>query len=602
MRKLIFELVRPYWGWVIIILLAMLVQAGAGLAAPWPLKIVLDNAVGSLPAPAWLVWLLGPVLASDHIALATLAALSIVLIAVISGIANFFNFYFSESVGQWVGNGLRMRAFHHLDHFSLKYLDKTRTASLLSTVTDDISMIQNFISLSMTMTLMNILNVVGMLAILFWLNFEFALITVGTTPFFALFVVRLQKAIETTSRELRVKQSDIIAIAQEGLQSMRVVFAFGGEDLEEAQLSKASREAVHVALKARKARSLLWPAVGVVVSVCTGIVIWRGASLILSGAMSIGELTVFIDYLNRFFGPLQNLTNTSDSFAQARVAAERIKKILDVTMSMPEIPDARREGPASGEIVFENVSFSYNDNEPVLKDVSFTVKSGQFVGIVGPTGCGKSTIGSLLLRFYDPLDGRISIDGTDIRHYKLSALRSQLALVLQDTFLFCTTVRENIAYGLQNAFFGEIMEAAKSANAHEFISKMPNGYDTQVGERGLTLSGGQRQRIGIARAVLRKAAILILDEPTAALDAESEEIVMEAINRLMTGRTVITIAHRLSTVRNADKIIVLKEGTIVEQGTHDELLSLNKVYAGLYRVQFEHLAVAGAQSTKPGFA
>jgi subfamily B ATP-binding cassette protein MsbA len=263
-----------------------------------------------------------------------------------------------------------------------------------------------------------------------------------------------------------------------------------------------------------------------------------------------------------------------------------VRAILDADEMIPERPGARAEGPRAGEIVFEHVAFAYAADAPVLKDVNFTIKPGQMIGVVGPTGGGKSTIVSMIPRFYDPTGGRITIDGVDLRDFQLKALRDQIGFVLQDTVLFQGTIRENIAYGRAGATDEDVVNAARLANADEFIAKMTRGYDTEVGERGLTLSGGQRQRIGIARAIIRNSPILILDEPTAALDTESEKLVIEALGRLMKGRTVITIAHRLSTIRDSDQIIVLKDGVVAEHGTHDELLKLGGVYAELYRIQF----------------
>jgi subfamily B ATP-binding cassette protein MsbA len=298
-------------------------------------------------------------------------------------------------------------------------------------------------------------------------------------------------------------------------------------------------------------------------------------------------LTVFLSYLNKFFKPVQDLAKMTNAIAQAAVGVERIQAILETDTIIPEHPDAREPGATRGEIAFDHVAFGYNQDEPVLKDVSFTITQGQLVGIVGTTGGGKSTVVSLIPRFYDPTSGCVRIDGVDIREYKLHPLRDQIGFVLQDTVLFRGTIRDNIAYGRPGATQKEIEEAAKLANADEFISRMPHGYDTMVGERGLTLSGGQRQRIGIARAVIRNTPILILDEPTAALDTESERLVIEALERLMKGRTVITIAHRLSTIRDANTIIVLSGGVVAEQGTHQELLALGGVYAELHRIQVE---------------
>jgi subfamily B ATP-binding cassette protein MsbA len=328
-------------------------------------------------------------------------------------------------------------------------------------------------------------------------------------------------------------------------------------------------------------------------------VLYRGSYLIIAGLMTAGALTVFLSYLSKFFKPVQDLATMTNAIAQAAVGVERIRAILAADMIIPQRPDAQEPAALRGEIAFRNVAFAYDAEAPVLTDVSFEVEAGQMVGIVGPTGSGKSTIVSLIPRFYDPTSGHVTIDGVDLRDYRLSALRDQIGYVLQETVLFEGSVRDNIAYGRKGVTDEQVLEAAKLANADEFIQRMPHGYDTRIGERGDTLSGGQRQRIGIARAIIRDDPILILDEPTAALDTESEQLVMEALERLMKGRTVITIAHRLSTIRNADKIVVLKDGVVAEEGTHAELLARCGVYADLYKIQFGASAAAGPPASAP---
>jgi ABC-type multidrug transport system fused ATPase/permease subunit len=367
---------------------------------------------------------------------------------------------------------------------------------------------------------------------------------------------------------------------------MRVVKAFGRQDLAEENLAEVSHATVEASLKARRVKALLSPIVSVTVALCTAVVLWRGSALILAGTLTAGALTVFLSYLSKFFKPVQDLAKMTNAIAQAAVGVERVRNILDADLIIPERPGASAPDSIKGEIEFEHVAFAYVADSPVLKDVSFHIQPGQMVGVVGPTGGGKSTIVSLIPRFYDPSSGSVKIDGKDVRDYQHLALRDQIGYVLQETVLFEGTIRDNIAYGRKGVTPEEIMEAAKLANADEFISRMPHGYDTMVGERGETLSGGQRQRIGIARAIIRNNPILILDEPTAALDTESERLVIEALERLMKGRTVITIAHRLSTIRDANKIIVLKGGVVAEQGTHDELLAKGGVYAELYKIQF----------------
>ncbi len=301
--------------------------------------------------------------------------------------------------------------------------------------------------------------------------------------------------------------------------------------------------------------------------------------------MTIGVLTVFLSYLSRFFKPVQDLAKMTNTIAQTAVAGDRVQAILKTDEIIPESPHALAPGVLRGEIVFDRVAFRYEDDAPVLTDVSFRVEPGQFVGVVGPTGSGKSTVISMIPRFYDPVRGKVLIDGLDVRDYQLQGLRRNFGFVLQDTVLFRGSVAENIAYGRPDATAAQIMQAATMANADEFICRMPHGFETMVGDRGMTLSGGQRQRIGIARALIRNAPVLILDEPTAALDVESEQRVMEALQRLMEGRTVIMIAHRLSTLRDADKLVVLKDGVVAEEGTHEQLLALDGVYAGMHRAQ-----------------
>ncbi|HKD20164.1 MAG TPA: ABC transporter ATP-binding protein [Thermoanaerobaculia bacterium] len=586
MMRLVRELLRPYRGWLAIILAAMLVETAMSLAGPWPLKIVLDSVIGHRPMPDWVARWLGPNIADHKMGLAGLAAALIVLIAVFENAASYIDNYYTESVGQYVANDLRMRVYQHLDRLSLGYYDKQQTGNLLSTITTDITTIQSFASGSTLSILVDILTIIGMLGLMFWLNFDFTLIAVAVTPFLLLFVSRFKKAVKKATHEVRHRQSDIVSVVQEGLESMRVVKAYGRETLEEDHLKQASQAAVDAALKARRIKSALSPVVAIVVALCTGFVLYRGSYLILHDAMTIGALTVFLSYLSKFFKPVQDLAKMTNSIAQAAVAVERVQTILAADEMTPEKPDALEPTGVKGEITFDKVAFAYKPDSPVLKEITFKIEPGQLVGFVGATGGGKSTVASLIPRFYDANQGRVLIDGTDVKDFKLKALRKQIGCVLQDTVLFAGTIAENIAYGRPGATREEVVAAAELANADEFISRMPKGYDSEVGERGMTLSGGQRQRIGIARAIIRNSPILILDEPTAALDTESEKIVMEALERLMKGRTAIAIAHRLSTIKDADKIVVFKDGFVHEQGTHEELLGKNGLYAELYRVQF----------------
>ncbi len=460
-----------------------------------------------------------------------------------------------------------MRVYHHLDRLSLGYYDKQQTGNLLSTITTDITTIQNFASGATLGILVDLLTIVGMLGLMFWLNFDFALIAVAVTPFLLLFVMQFKKAVKKATHEVRHRQSDIVAVVQEGLESMRVVKAYGREQLEEEHLKEASQAAVDAALKARRIKSVLSPVVTVVVSFCTAFVLYRGASLILRDAMTIGALTVFLSYLNKFFKPVQDLAKMTNSIAQAAVGVERVQSILGADEMIPERPDAREPEAVKGEITFDKVAFSYKPDSPVLKEITFTIKPGQLVGFVG-----RDRRRQVDRREPDP--ALLRRDGGPRPHRRrrrprlqaASRSANQIGCVLQDTVLFAGTIAENIAYGRPGATREDVVAAAKLANADEFIAKMPKGYDSEVGERGMTLSGGQRQRIGIARAIIRNSPILILDEPTAALDTESEKLVMEALERLMKGRTAIAIAHRLSTIRDADKIVVFKDGVVARAG------------------------------------
>jgi len=596
MTRFVGRLLAPYRGTLGLVLLAMLVETVTALAAPWPLKIILDNVVGHHPLPGWLAHAFGLGDAHGRPSVALAAAGTVVALAALGALATYVDNYYTESVGQWVASDLRLRVFRHLERLSLAYYDRHQTGKLLSTLTDDVLTVQGFASSSTLGIVVDLLTIVGMVGIMFWLNFDFALTAIAVTPFLLLFVVRFKSAVKQAVREVRNRQSDIVAVLQQVLESMRAVKAFGRQDLEQERLAQASRASVAAALSARRVKALLSPVISVVVAACTALVLWRGANVILAGAMTVGALTVFLAYLTRFFKPVQDLAKMTNAIAQTTVAIERIRALLEVDAIIPECAEPHAPRSLLGAIAFEHVAFGYDPGTPVLKDVSFTIEPGQLVGIVGVTGGGKSTIMSLIPRFYDPDAGRVLVDGIDVRAYSLQSLRSQIAFVLQDTVLFRGTIRENIAYGKAGATNDEIVAAAKIANADEFISDMPLGYDTPVGERGLTLSGGQRQRIGIARAIVRNAPILLLDEPTAALDTESERLVIEATERLMKGRTVVTIAHRLSTIRDADKIIVLKAGIVWEEGTHAELLALGGVYAELHQVQFEPGAAVVAAS------
>jgi len=412
------------------------------------------------------------------------------------------------------------------------------------------------------------------------------LIALSVAPLLFIVVYSFTWRIKRASRDVRKKEGEIASIASEVLSSIRVVKAFTREDYEQERFERQSLETVETALHARSLKAKLTPIVEVIVAGGTCLVLWYGVRLVLANQITSGSLLVFLLYLGKMYKPMRDLSKMTDTISKTSVGYERIREIVDTDREIRNLPGARHAPNFKGLIEFDHVSFGYPDRSLTLSDVTFKLEPGQIGAIVGPTGAGKTTVVSLLARFYEPTGGEIRIDGKNIRRYKLKSLRRQISFVLQESLLFHAPIWQNIAYGRPEASRREIIEAAKLANADEFISRMPEGYDTMVGERGVTLSGGQRQRIAIARAIVRNSPILILDEPTSGLDAASEELVFEALGRLMENKTSIVIAHRLATIRRADVIFVLDKGTVVQQGSHEELLKQGGLYADLYEKQF----------------
>jgi ATP-binding cassette, subfamily B, bacterial len=429
------------------------------------------------------------------------------------------------------------------------------------------------------------MTLVGMIGVMFYLNWHFTLIALSVTPVLFVVVFYYTRRIKRASRAVRKEEGILLSIVEEVLTSIRVVKAFAREDYEQKRFDSESLANVDAGLEARNLKAKLAPIVEVIVAVGTCLVLWYGARLALAGELSAGVLIVFLLYLGKMYKPMRDLSKMADTVSKAMVGYERIQEVLDIESLVRDQPGARPAPKFKGEIEFKQVSFSYADGKDVLKDISFRIEAGQVAAIVGPSGTGKTTLVSLLPRFYDPLSGTVSIDGVDVRQYRLKSLRDQVSFVLQDTLLFRATIWENIAYGRPNATAKDIKRAAELADAHAFIEAMPEGYDTMVGERGVTLSGGQRQRIAIARAVIRDTPILILDEPTAGLDAASEQAVIGALDGLMKGRTSVVIAHHLGTIQHADVIFVIKDEVLAEHGTHDALMASNGVYADMQRIQ-----------------
>jgi subfamily B ATP-binding cassette protein MsbA len=481
---------------------------------------------------------------------------------------------------------LRRTLYRHIHRLSLAEHDKKRTGDLIGRVTSDIEAIQSFVTTALLGILTNVLTLVGIVAVMLYLNWRFTLISLAIAPMLFLAVYFFTRRIKKASRDVRKKQSELVSLVEEVLSSIRVVKAFAREDYEEDRFERQSLENVETALVARSIKTKLSPVVEIIVATGTCLMLGYGARLVLAGQLTPGALVVFLLYLGKMYKPMRELAKMTDTVSNASVGFERIREVLETESGVRDLPHARPAACFKGRIEFDNVSFGYNQDQLILKDVSFQIEPGQVAAFVGPTGGGKSTIISLVARFYDPVSGEVRIDGTNIRNHTMKSLREQISFVLQETLLFHAPIWENIAYGRPEANRAEIVHAAKLANAHEFIEQMPEGYDTMIGERGVTLSGGQRQRIAIARAVIRNTPILVLDEPTSGLDAASEQAVFEALSHLMEGRTSIVIAHHLATVRRANIIFVVKDNTLAERGTHDELMAAGGLYSELYEIQF----------------
>jgi subfamily B ATP-binding cassette protein MsbA len=593
-RLSIRSLLRPHAGALALGFLAIAGESIANLLGPWPLKIVLDDVLRSRPSSAWTMKIVHTFLGSDKLALLKFACVAVLVIAIFDAVCTYGEKYLTTSVGQWVSYDLRLSIYAHIQRLSLAFHDQKRTGDLISRVTDDIEAIQSFIMNGMLGVLINVMTLVGMIGVMFYLNWQFTLIALSVVPVLFVMIYSYTRRIKKASREVRKKEGEITSVVEEVLSSIRVVKAFAREDYEVRRLEQESLEALDVALRARSLKAKLTPLVGIVVAVGTGLVLWFGAKLVLTGALSAGGLVVFILYLGKMYKPMQEISKMTDTYSKAAVGYERIQEILQTAVDVKDAPRARRAPKLHGDITFESVSFSYNDDSPILTDVSLEIKAGQVSALVGPTGAGKTSIISLIPRFYDPSSGVIKIDGTDIKQFQQRSLRNQMSFVLQETVLFHAPLWQNIAYGKPNCTRNEIIKAAELANASEFIGKMPDGYNTMIGERGMTLSGGQRQRIAIARAVIRDTPILILDEPTSGLDSASEKLVFEALDRLMEGKTVVVIAHRLSTIQKADVIFVVKDGQIIERGNHEELMNLHGVYAELHNLQFQEVGALEA--------
>ena len=579
------RLLVPHWKGLSLGMTGVFGETLTDLLQPWPLKIVIDYVVGSKQMPPGLAHWFDSTVGTDKLVVLNVAAVSVFLIAVAGAVSSYVQSVTMTSIGQWVMHDLRSTLYNHIQRLSLSFHDQSQTGDLITRVTSDIDTVQGFITSSLMDTILDTLTLAGMLVLMFYIDWRFTLIALSVAPILFVFIYKYTHQIKRASRAVRRKESEIVSKIQEVFSSIRVVKAFAREKYEERRFKEVSMESVELALRARALKAGLSPGVKIITAVGSALVLWYGARLTLDGTLTPGTLVLFLLYLGKLYSPIRGLSKLPDTFSKPAIAFERIQEVMDIEIK------ARGEKPQrapefKGRIEFENVSFGYTPDRLILRDMSFRIEPGQVAAFVGPTGAGKTTIMSLIPRFYEVSSGKIRIDGEDVRKFKLKSLRRQLAFVLQETLLFRAPIWQNIVYGRPSATREEVVQAAQLANAHEFIEKMPEGYETMVGERGATLSGGQRQRIGIARAIIRDAPILVLDEPTSGLDAASEALVFDALQRLMAGRTCIVITHRLATIQNADVIFVLKNGMIIERGTHKELLARGGLYLELYSTQF----------------
>ncbi len=583
----ILELLRPHKKVLWLGLLAISGESIADLLEPWPLKIVLDNVIGHKASHGWLFSLIRNTAGTEPHQILLFACAAVAAIALLDAVCSYSEKYITTSVGQWVTHDLRRKLYAHVQRLSLAYHDQKQTGDLISRVTTDIDAVQTFIVSGLLSVLVDILTLVGMIVVMFYVNWQFTLVALAVVPILFVIVFTYTKRVKKASREVRKHEGQLLSVVQEVLGSIRVVKAFARENYEIERFEGESLETVEASLKARALKARLLPIVNMVTAAGICAILYFGGSSALRNGLTAGSIVLFLSYISKMYKPMQDISKIMDSYSKAVVGYERIQEIIRTDDEMSDTPNARVAPRLKGAVDFEHVDFSYGSEPAVLSDVNLHIEAGASIALVGPTGAGKTTIANLIARFYDASSGAVKIDGIDVRTLTQKSLRDQISFVLQDTVLFSGSIWDNIAYGKPEASFREIARAAEAANAMEFIDKLPGRFMAEIGERGVTLSGGQRQRIAIARAVIRQSPILILDEPSSGLDAGSEQLVFEALDRLMRGRTSIVIAHRLSTIRNATCIYVVKDGRIVENGVHDELMKREGgVYRELYEIQF----------------
>jgi ATP-binding cassette subfamily B protein len=579
-----FPYLKPFKVSAIVVVVLTFLGTFLSLTSPWPMAILIDQGLSDKPLPGWLAWVPG-LHQGDAIPIIVFAVVGGVVLKLLRNVFDVVLDYLKTRVNWNMSLRFRTDVFEHMQRLSFRYHDTVPVGDSLYRVEQDTSVIASLVWSNFRHLLTALVTFVTALLIMVHLDWQLTLIALASAPITLGAIGRFARRFRRSSKEIKAMEAAAQTIVQEVLSSLRVVKAFGQEEREQARYRDKSREAVSARLALTIRQEVLDIALGLIGNLNRAVILLLGAIHVHQGHLTIGQLVVILAYVDNLYSPISDMGDTLGNMQMSLASGERVVEVLDVDPDVKEKPKAKKLERARGAVELEDVTFAYTAGERVLHDVSFRADPGDIVAVVGPTGAGKTTLASLIVRFYDPDQGRVLLDGHDLCELTLRSLRDNIALVIQEPILFSASIAENIAYGKPDAKFEEIVEAAKAANAHDFISRLPNGYDTAVGQRGMTLSGGERQRIAVARAFIKDAPVLILDEPTSSIDARTEQTILEALDRLMVGRTTFMIAHRLSTIRRATKIVVVDGGRIVEEGTHAELLLRDGLYAEFYRLQ-----------------
>lgn len=561
--------IKPYKKRLAAAVVCIIMAAGANLYLPWIIKDMIDD-----------------VLMSKDMLMLNLIAAGILVVMFTRGVFYYGQSYLVSYVGQRVIIDVRSVLFRKFQKMPLSYYDRQQTGTVMSYITNDVAAMQSAIVDNLIELVTESSILIGSLAMMIYLDWKLSLLTLMTIPLVGFAMKIFGRKLKRSSTVIQERAAEITSLLQESISAIRVVKSFVRETYEIRRFEEQNWKNFQAAMKNVKLSSLLTPTVEFLAAIAVTFIVWFGGYEVVNEVITAGELVAFLTYAVNLANPVKRLSRVYAAIQRAMAAADRVFSVMDLDEKIIDVPGAKPLPPIKGEVEFRDITFSYKEGQPALQHISLKAEPGQMIALVGPSGSGKSTIANLIPRFYDVDSGTISIDGHDIRQVTADSLREQIGLVPQETMLFSTTVMENIRYGRLDATDEEVIEAARAANAEEFIKDLPEGYNTRLGERGLNLSGGQRQRLAIARAILKNPRVLILDEATSALDTESEKIVQDALDKLMVGRTSFVIAHRLSTIFNADQIFVVENGHLREHGTHEELLAAGGLYSNLYNIQF----------------